>query len=67
VLEAAQLLGYVTPSMLMLNLQWPRARAKTAIEDLVSEGMLWVDKQCDEWEYWSPGFMLGTQDIGNTG
>ncbi|KAB8299815.1 hypothetical protein EYC80_000065 [Monilinia laxa] len=37
VLEAAQLLGYVSVSMLMLNLRWPRARAKTAIEDLVSE------------------------------
>ncbi|KAH8683219.1 EAP30/Vps36 family-domain-containing protein [Tricladium varicosporioides] len=62
VLEAAQLLGYVSVSMLMLNLRWPRARAKTAIEDLVSESMLWVDKQCDEWEYWNPGFMLEVQD-----
>jgi len=61
-LEAAQLLGYVSVSMLMLNLKWPRARAKTAIDDLVSESMLWVDKQCDEWEYWSPGFMLEIQD-----
>jgi ESCRT-II complex subunit VPS22 len=67
VLEAAQLLGYVTVSMLMLNLRWPRARAKTAIDDLVSESMLWVDKQCAEWEYWSPGFMLKTQENGNAG
>lgn len=66
VLEAAQLLGYVSVSMLMLNLRWPRARAKTAIDDLVSESMLWVDKQCDEWEYWSPGFMLEVED-GNAG
>jgi len=58
VLEAAQVLGYVSVSMLMVNLRWPRARAKTAIDDLVSESMLWVDKQCQEWEYWSPGFML---------
>jgi len=58
VLEAAQVLGYVSVSMLMVNLRWPRARAKTAIDDLVSESMLWVDKQCREWEYWSPGFML---------
>ncbi|KAL3425462.1 EAP30/Vps36 family protein [Phlyctema vagabunda] len=61
VLEAAQVLGYVTVSMLMLNLRWPRARAKTAIEDLVSEGMLWVDKQESEWEYWNPGFMLESE------
>lgn len=43
--------------MLMLNLKWKRPRAKTAIDDLVSESMLWVDCQVDEWEYWSPGFM----------
>lgn len=67
VLEAAQLLGYISVSMLMLNLRWPRARAKTAIDDLVSESMLWVDKQCDEWEYWSPGFMLEIQESGNAG
>jgi ESCRT-II complex subunit VPS22 len=67
VLEAAQLLGYVSVSMLMLNLRWPRARAKTAIDDLVSESMLWVDKQCDEWEYWSPGFMLQIQEDGSAG
>ncbi|KAL1880791.1 hypothetical protein VTK73DRAFT_5176 [Phialemonium thermophilum] len=58
VLEAAQLLGYVSVSMLMDNLKWKRPRAQTAIEDLVGEGMLWVDKQSEEWEYWSPGFML---------
>jgi ESCRT-II complex subunit VPS22 len=58
VLEATQLLGYVSVSMLMINIRWPRARAQTAIDDLLSEGMLWVDKQSQEWEYWSPGFML---------
>lgn len=58
VLEAAQLLGYVSMSMLMLNLRWPRARAKTAIDDLISEGMLWVDGQSEEREYWTPGAML---------
>ena len=63
VLEAAQVLGYVSVSMLMVNLSWARARAKTALEDLVGEGMLWVDKQSDEWEYWSPGFMLENQDV----
>jgi ESCRT-II complex subunit VPS22 len=58
VLEATQLLGYITVSVLMLNLRWPRARTKTAIDDLLFEGMLWVDKQSLEWEYWNPGFML---------
>jgi ESCRT-II complex subunit VPS22 len=67
VLEAAQLLGYVSVSMLMLNLRWPRARAKTAVDDLVSECMLWVDKQSDEWEYWSPGFMFEVEESARTG
>ncbi|KAI1331133.1 EAP30/Vps36 family-domain-containing protein [Xylariaceae sp. FL0255] len=58
VLEAAQVLGYVSVSMLMINLRWTRARAQTAVEDLLGEGMLWVDKQAPEWEYWSPGFIL---------
>jgi len=48
--------------MLMLNLRWPRARAKTAIDDLVSESMLWVDKQAEEWEYWTPVVMLDGGD-----
>ncbi|KAI1847804.1 hypothetical protein JX265_009232 [Neoarthrinium moseri] len=64
VLEAVQVLGYVSVSMLMVNLRWTRARAQTAVEDLLGSGMLWVDKQAEEWEYWSPGFMLGAAGIG---
>jgi ESCRT-II complex subunit VPS22 len=66
VLEVVQLLGYVSVSMLMANLLWTRARSQTALEDLVGEGMLWVDKQSAEWDYWSPGFMLEEQDAGST-
>jgi ESCRT-II complex subunit VPS22 len=50
--------------MLMLNLEWPRPRAVTAVEDLLGEGMLWLDKQSGEWEYWSPGFMLEVHESG---
>ncbi|KXX79818.1 Vacuolar-sorting protein SNF8 [Madurella mycetomatis] len=64
VLEAVQVLGYVSVSMLMVNLKWMRARAQTAVEDLMGEGMLWVDKQSEEWEYWSPGFMLENHESG---
>ncbi|KFX98353.1 hypothetical protein V490_02349 [Pseudogymnoascus sp. VKM F-3557] len=58
VLKTAQIMGYVTLSTLVLNLKWSKARAKTAIDDLVAESMLWVDTQSEEWEYWSPGFVL---------
>ncbi|KAK0711700.1 EAP30/Vps36 family-domain-containing protein [Lasiosphaeris hirsuta] len=64
VLEAVQVLGYISVSMLMVNLRWTRARSQTALEDLVGGGMLWVDKQSEEWEYWSPGFMLEGHDLG---
>jgi ESCRT-II complex subunit VPS22 len=64
VLEAVQVLGYVSIPLLMINLRWTRARAQTALEDLVGEGMLWIDKQSGgEADYWSPGFMLETQDL----
>ena len=43
--EAAQVLGYVSVRMLRDNLGWERARCKTVIDDLMAEGMLWVDKQ----------------------
>ena len=61
VLEAAQLVGYVNISMLMVNLDWPRARAQTAVDDLVGSGMLWVDGH-GVLDYWSPGFILEGQD-----
>ncbi|KAF2964652.1 hypothetical protein GQX73_g8922 [Xylaria multiplex] len=69
VLEAAQVLGYVSVSMLMVNLHWKRARAQTAVEDLLGEGMLWVDKQASEWEYWSPGFIImdSSDGVGTNG
>lgn len=62
VVEAAQVLGYVSVSMLRDNLAWEAARCRTVIDDLVAEGMLWVDKQTrGEWEYWSPSFMVDTE------
>lgn len=61
--EAAQVLGCVSISMLRDNLGWEQARCRTVIDDLVAEGMLWVDKQTGgEWEYWSPTFMVDTDD-----
>ncbi|KAK7213323.1 hypothetical protein V2G26_020501 [Clonostachys chloroleuca] len=61
VVEAVQVLGYVSVGMLRDNLGWETARCKTVIDDLMSEGMLWVDKQTKgEWEYWSPSFMVDT-------
>jgi ESCRT-II complex subunit VPS22 len=58
VLEAIQISGFVTVSMLQLNLNWERARATTVIDDLLADGLVWVDSQCEENEYWSPQNLL---------
>ena len=62
VLEAIEVLGYVTVSMLQDNLNWEYARAETVIEDLLSDSLVWVDTQVREREYWSPAFMHDADD-----
>ena len=53
VLEAIQVLGHVTVSMLQVNLRWARARAVAVIDDLVADSLVWVDLQAEETEYWT--------------
>ncbi|KAJ9649452.1 ESCRT II complex subunit Dot2 [Coniosporium tulheliwenetii] len=60
VLEAIQVLGHVTVSMLQINLNWERPRAIAVIDDLMADSLVWVDKQADETEYWSPTFIHDT-------
>ena len=59
VLEVIQVLGYVTVSMLQVNLGWERARSCAVVEDLMVDSLVWVDTQAGENEYWSPAFMVG--------
>ncbi|KAF2644618.1 EAP30-domain-containing protein [Massarina eburnea CBS 473.64] len=59
VLEAIQLLGYITVSMLQVNLAWERPRAHAVVEDLMADSLVWVDCQAGENEYWSPAFISG--------
>jgi ESCRT-II complex subunit VPS22 len=59
VLEAVQVMGYVTVSMLQLNLGWGRPRAMAVVEDLMADSLVWVDCQAGENEYWSPAFITG--------
>ncbi|EEH20645.2 hypothetical protein PABG_02876 [Paracoccidioides brasiliensis Pb03] len=58
VLEVIQIMGFVTLSMLQANLNWEKARAQTVIDDLLAGGLVWVDSQCAETEYWSPQNLL---------
>ena len=59
VLEAVQVLGYVTVSMLRANLRWGRERAVACVEDLMADSLVWVDALAGEDEYWSPAFLTG--------
>jgi ESCRT-II complex subunit VPS22 len=64
VLEAVQVLGYVTISMLQINLGWERPRAHAVVEDLMADSLVWVDCQAGENEYWSPAFISATGGAG---
>lgn len=44
--------------MLQVNLGWERARAKTVVDDLLADGLVWLDKKSEENEYWSPQGLL---------
>ncbi|KZF22720.1 vacuolar-sorting protein SNF8 [Xylona heveae TC161] len=57
VLDALQMLGYVTVSMLQDNLSWERPRAETVITDLLADSLVWIDLQDEETTYWSPTFI----------
>ncbi|KAL8659813.1 MAG: hypothetical protein Q9226_000241 [Calogaya cf. arnoldii] len=62
VLEAIQVLGYVTCSMLEDNLAWSSARSETVMQDLLADSLVWVDAQALEKAYWSPSSM-GLDDL----
>lgn len=54
-LEAADILGYVTISILKDNFNWKRIRCQSVIDELVSNGILWVDKSTKghSTKYWT--------------
>ncbi|ODQ66719.1 ESCRT-2 complex [Nadsonia fulvescens var. elongata DSM 6958] len=57
VLEACEVLGYVTVTMLLDNFEWESLRGLTVLDDMVASGLLWVDHQADETEYWAPSWI----------
>lgn len=54
VLEAIQMLGYITATMLEDNLRWEHERGETVLQDLLADSLVWVDLQAEEKEYWAP-------------
>jgi ESCRT-II complex subunit VPS22 len=54
VLEVAGVAGYVSLSMLKVNLGWEEERSRSVLEEVIVEGMVWVDDGGLEKEYWIP-------------
>ncbi|KAA8915494.1 hypothetical protein TRICI_002343 [Trichomonascus ciferrii] len=57
ILEACQALGYVSIPILRDNMGWTNLRAETVLNDMVAEGLLWIDDQAAVREYWIPSYM----------
>ena len=53
-LEVAGISGYISLSMLKVNLGWEDERSESVLEELVIEGMVWIDDAGQEREYWIP-------------
>ncbi|XP_054157682.1 vacuolar-sorting protein SNF8-like [Oppia nitens] len=49
--------GCIDISMIVKELQWTDERARKAIDDMIMEGLLWIDKQTPSGQtwYWFPG------------
>jgi len=49
--------GYFTREHVMDKLRWPERRAVDAIENLMKEGICWLDAQARPVEYWLPSVL----------
>lgn len=47
-LAANQENGSITKSLLMKELSWNEFRTQQAIDKLISEGLVWIDEQCED-------------------
>ncbi|EPY49324.1 EAP30 family protein Dot2 [Schizosaccharomyces cryophilus OY26] len=58
VLEAVEVLGYVTVSILKDNYGWDHGRCIHVLNDLVSKSLLWIDNQSVETTYWGASTLI---------
>lgn len=62
ILDICSILGYASLSLLKANLKWEAVRSKTVLNEMVANGLLWVDDQSDlddETLYWAPSWVIG--------
>ncbi|ODV88895.1 hypothetical protein CANCADRAFT_3539 [Tortispora caseinolytica NRRL Y-17796] len=53
-LGICQNIGYLSKTIISDNLQWNNLRISSALEDLVSSGLVWIDLQATEPRYYLP-------------
>lgn len=62
ILEICSILGYASISILRANMSWKTVRSKAVLEEMVANGLLWIDDQAeDEILYWDPSWIMHTK------
>ncbi|GAV54866.1 hypothetical protein ZYGR_0AS01890 [Zygosaccharomyces rouxii] len=58
ILEICSILGYASISLLHANLNWKPFRSRAVLNEMVANGLLWIDEQADaEALYWDPSWI----------
>lgn len=58
ILEICSILGYASISILRANLKWSKLRSRAALDEMVANGLLWIDDQSGaEVLYWDPSWI----------
>ncbi|CCF56487.1 hypothetical protein KAFR_0B01880 [Kazachstania africana CBS 2517] len=58
ILEICSILGYASISLLKANLSWKSMRCKAILNEMVANGLLWIDDQdSNELLYWDPSWI----------
>ncbi|KAF9435805.1 ESCRT-II subunit protein snf8 [Entomortierella beljakovae] len=54
--------GHVNATLINEKLSWETGRINTALDTLLEDGLMWIDKQAEPFEYWVPGFFEPEDD-----
>ncbi|KAF8980982.1 ESCRT-II subunit protein snf8 [Entomortierella lignicola] len=54
--------GHINSGIIYEQLGWESGRINTALDTLLEDGLMWIDKQAEPYEYWVPGFFEPEDD-----
>lgn len=59
ILEVCSIMGYASVSLLRVNLKWTKVRCKSVLDEMVTNGILWIDSQPRQKEmlFWDPAWI----------